>query len=229
MKLIAAYAYSTRAYVAFGLKTLSAALLFVLAGCSVLQAPVRPAVYDFGPGVSAIAAVKLPLNATAVRPGPVVLAEFDTTPAMDTTAVLFRLNYADPQQLRPYAQARWSMTPAQLLRQRLKETLGQQRDVLSPSEGIAAAAGSVTLRITLEEFSHNFETELQSSGLVRVRATLSQPVNGVDRLLAQRSFAQQHSSRTADAVGGVKALTAASDATVSELIAWLKQSTPAVK
>jgi cholesterol transport system auxiliary component len=204
-------------------------MLLALAGCSVLQAPTRTAVYDFGPGAVAVtASTAAPLP--AARLSPVLLTDVETTPALDTTAVLFRLNYADAQQLRPYAQARWSMPPAQLLRQRLRETLGQQRDVLNPGEGVSAGQGSVTLRIALEEFSQLFESESASVGLVRLRATLSQPTaGGADRLLAQRSFVVQRPSNTADATGGVRALTAASDAAIAELAAWMQQNSGAQK
>jgi cholesterol transport system auxiliary component len=231
MKTIAAYAYCTGATARFGINISAAALLLSLSGCSVLQAPTRPAVYDFGPGAVAVAVAADTPNPRATRLGPVLLTDVETTPALDTTAVLFRLNYADAQQLRPYAQARWSMPPAQLLRQRLRETLGQQRDVLSPGEGVAAGQGSVTLRIALEEFTQLFESETASAGLVRLRATVSQSAaasgtlaGSADRLLAQRSFVVQRPSNTADATGGVRALTAATDAAIAELAAWVQQN-----
>ena len=200
-----------------------------LVGCGTLQAPQRPAVYDFGPGAVAVVPVG-GSTSQALRQAPVLLADVETTPALDSTAVLFRLGYADAQQLRPYAQARWSMPPAQLLRQRLREALGQQRDVLSPGEGIGAGQGSVTLRVVLEEFSQLFESENASAGLVRLRATLSQTTPGsADRLLAQRSFVLQRPSASADATGGVRALTAASDAAIAELMAWVQQNPVAQK
>jgi cholesterol transport system auxiliary component len=198
-----------------------------------MQAPARPAVYDFGPGAVVSAELASAATVQAARPSALLLTDVETTPALDTTAVLFRLNYADAQQLRPYAQARWSMPPAQLLRQRLRETLGQQRHVLSPGEGVAAGQGSVTLRIALEEFSQLFESESASVGLVRLRATLSQSAaatgplaGGADRLLAQRSFVVQRPSSTADATGGVRALTAATDAAIAELAAWVQHNAP---
>jgi hypothetical protein len=54
-------------------------------------------------------------------------------------AVLYRLAYADAQQLRPYSQARWSQPPAQLLQQRLREQLGLRRAVLKADDGAAQA------------------------------------------------------------------------------------------
>ena len=70
--------------------------------------------------------------------------------------MLYRLLYADAQQLQPYALARWSMPPADLLRQRLADTLGQRRTLLGPDAGTAAGlatgtASPATLRLTLEE------------------------------------------------------------------------------
>lgn len=62
--------------------------------------------------------------------------------ALDTLPIIYRLGYSDAQQLRPYAQARWSMPPAQLLRQRVRETLGQRRAVLNLADGVLAPPGT---------------------------------------------------------------------------------------
>ena len=137
---------------------------------------------------------------------PLLLADIEAPAAVDGTAVLFRLGYADVQQLRPYAQARWSMPPAQLVRQRLRDQLSQQRVVLNPAEGPAA----LILRLELEEFTQVFEAPDRSVGLVRLRATLLETANGRERLVAQRRFTVQRPAPSADAAGGVRALTAAS-------------------
>lgn len=217
MNLIATYAYSTWTRGVFLLIPL------VLAGCALPDKPVRPAVYDFGPGSLSAA----PANGPA-RLGPLAVAEFEASPALDSTAVLYRLAYADAQQLQPYALARWSMTPAQLLRQRLRERLGQRRALLNPGEGGLAGAGTslalltpLTLRVELEEFSQLFETPERSVGLLRLRATLVQPGPTGEKLVAQRSVIMQRPASSADAPGGVRALTAATDAAVQELDAWL--------
>jgi len=207
------------------LKTGAAGVLcltwLALTGCAVPDRPVRPAVYDFGPGALAAA----PVSRMAALPA-LALAEIEASPALDSTAVLYRLAYADAQQLRPYAQARWSMTPAQLLRQRLREHLSLRRAVLNPGEGVAPGAedaGAQVLRIELEEFSQLFETPGRSAGLLRLRATVLQATPSGERLLAQRSVIVQRPAPSADASGGVRALTAASDAAVAELDQWLQQ------
>ena len=123
--------------------------ILLIGGCSALpDKPVRPAVYDFGPGL----VPKATPAAGAALP-PLVLADIEAPATVDGTAVLYRLAYADVQQVRPYAQARWSMPPAQLVRQRLRDSLSQQRVVLSPAEG---PAGWI-LRLELEEFTQVFD------------------------------------------------------------------------
>jgi cholesterol transport system auxiliary component len=68
---------------------------------------------------------------------PIALADIDAGGALDSSAMLYRLGYADANQLRPYAQARWTAAPAQLVRQRVREQLSQRRVVLNTGEGAA--------------------------------------------------------------------------------------------
>ncbi len=204
---------------------LSAVLL--LGACSALpDKPVRASLYDFGPGALA------PLPATRQAPlAPIALADI-TTPGgvLDNQAVLYRLAYDDAQQLRPYSQARWTMPPAQLIRQRLRDTLGQSRAVLNAGEG-PALNRSVNqgvlprvLQLELDEFSHYFASPGSSVGLIRLRATLVETTPSGEKLLAQRSLTVQRPAPSADAPGGVRALTAATDAAIDELATWLQQT-----
>jgi cholesterol transport system auxiliary component len=175
----------------------------------------RLAVFDFGPGATA----PQPANRMAPLP-PLLLADVETSSALDGTAVLYRLTYSDAQQLRPYAQARWSMPPAQLLRQRLRELLGQRRSVLAAAD--AVAPGTLALRLELEEFSQLFDTAQNSAGLVRVRATVSRSGSPA-KPLGQTSFVVQRPASSADAKGGVQALAQASDALALQIDQWLQQ------
>lgn len=191
----------------------------VLGACTVLpDKPVRSVVYDFGPGAR-VNPVAMAADSTRAA---IALGEVDAASALDSTALLYRLAYADAQLLQPYAQARWSMPPAQLLRQRLREALGQQQPVLREGDGIGAGARAARkLRLELHEFSQVFDTPDASVGLVRLHATVVSPAADGGRLLAQRSFVAQQPAPSADAAGGVHALTAASDAVVSDIAQWL--------
>ena len=198
---------------------LGAALLgaTLLLGCAALpDKPTRPAVYDFGPG---------PLSLAFAAPGQLAalsLDEVQAPTALDSSAMLYRLAYADASELRPYAQARWSMPPAQLLRQRLRDALEAQRPVLTG----AGSAGGLLLRVELEEFVHLFEAPDKSSGLVRLRATLIRLDLRGEQLLAQRRIVALRPATSQDAPGGVRALAAASEAAVQELALWLAGAAP---
>jgi cholesterol transport system auxiliary component len=206
------------------LRTLSlAAAAGLLAACGSLapDKPVRPTLYDFGPG--AVSESAAPGTGT-----PLVLADVEVGGSMEGSAILYRLGYSDPHQLRPYAFARWSAPPGQLIRQRLREQLGRDRPVLdaSAAAGLARRTGGGNwrvLRVELEEFSHVFETQADSRGAVRLRCTLLENTAGGERLLAQRSFSVQRPAPTADAQGGVRALTAATDAAAQDIAAWLRE------
>jgi cholesterol transport system auxiliary component len=198
------------------------ALAALLGACSTVDKPVRPTMYDFGPSLPA---------AQAAQPQglpPIVLPEVEATGGFDGSAVLYRLGYADAHQLLPYAHARWSAAPSQLIRQRLRDQLGQQRVVLNVGESAALARGGKAaprvLRIEVEEFSHFFESPTQSFGMLRLRATLLDYTAGGERLVAQRGFEVRRPAPSADAAGGVRALTEATDAAAGEIGQWLQQS-----
>ena len=209
------------------LVTLLLGVTAALGGCALADKPQRAAVYDFGPGEALGPRASNPSPAALA---PLALAEVEANPALDSTALVYRLAYDNVQQLRPYAQTRWSMPPAQLLRQRLRAHLGLRRAVLNPGEGVVAhtpAAGADAsvrlLRVELEEFSQVFESPGHSAGLVRIRATVVQPTPDGESLLAQLVFSLQRAAPSADAAGGVRALTLASDAAIQELDRWLEQ------
>lgn len=195
------------------------------AGCGALpDKPTRATLYDFGPGP--VSAAPAAASTTALQP--LALAEIDANTRLDGTQMLYRLGYADANEVRPYGQSRWSQAPAQLFRQRLREALAATRPVLGPEESasMARAEGRVpdTLRVTLEEFSHFFESPSSSAGLIRVNVTLMRTAPGGDRLLAQRSFTAKRPAVSNDAPGGVKALSAASDAVIADIVAWANQT-----
>jgi cholesterol transport system auxiliary component len=148
--------------------------------------------------------------------------------ALDNQAVLYRLAYRDAQELRPYTLARWAMPPAQLVRQRLREQLGQQRNIFDARGGLALnrsqnAVLPLLLRLELDEFSHVFTAPDTSVGLIRLRATLIEQATSGEKLIAQRSVVVQRPAPSADAPGGVRALTAATDAAIEEIDVWLQQ------
>lgn len=183
----------------------------VLGGCAFVHQPTGADTYDFGPQPTAAA----PAPAAALPP--LALADVETGQALDGRAMLYRLGYADARQLRPYAHARWSAPPAQLVRQRLREVLGQQRTVVDAGTGTVP----LLLRIDLQEFSQQFASPTQSSGVIRLLATISRLTPDGELPVAQRTIEVSRPAPSADAPGGVQALAAATDAAAQELASWL--------
>lgn len=231
--LIAACAGPTCAKGSFGLKIGVLAGVLLISGCSALPSkPSRATQYDFGPGPL----VTLPAPRQAALP-PVALEEITTAGgALDNMAVLYRLGYADAQELRPYSQARWTMPPAQLVRQRMRDKLSLRRPVFNAREGLALNSSQnpqlpapsapqlpLQLRMELEEFTHYFSSPATSTGLIRLRVTLIDVTGAGEKLVAQRVILVQRPAPTPDAPGGVRALTAATDAAIDELDQWLQQ------
>ena len=206
---------------ASALAVLSLALL--LGACSSLpDRPTRPVTYDFGPGplTTPVTDRRAPLPTLA-------LADVEPAGVLDgSTAVLYRLAYADAQTLQPYSQARWSMPVAQLVRQRLRDHLGQRRAVISADESAALVrtngALPLVLRVDLDEFSHIFDTPTSSAGLVRLRVTLVENTPTGDKLWGQRQVIVQRPAASNDAPGGVHALAQATDAAAQEIAQWLE-------
>lgn len=198
----------------------------LLAGCSALpDKPARSLMYDFGPGPLTAA------PATRQAPLPPLAIDDISTPggALDNMAVLYRLGYADGQQLRPYSQARWSMPPAALVRQRLRDRLSQRRAVFNAGDSAALnrsqnAVLPLLLKMDLEEFSQFFTAAETSVGLVRLRVTLLEVTPSGEKLLGQRTVVVQRPAPSADAPGGVRAITDATDAAIDEIDQWLQQS-----
>ena len=208
---------------AFALRTIALAATAALVACAGIapDKPARATLYDFGPGAVATAS-------TAPTQAAIVLADIEASSALEGNALLYRLGYADANQLHPYAQARWSAPPPQLVRQRLREQLGRERAVLDASESAALArtggAAPRVLRVELEEFSQVFDSPSQSFGALRLRATLFENTAAGERFLAQRSIVQRQPAPAPDAAGGARALAAAADAAAQEISQWLAQT-----
>jgi cholesterol transport system auxiliary component len=208
----------------FAMRLTAPLLMLGLSACGSLPTrPVRAAVYDFGPGTLDAASLTQPLGLPLLALADVKVSNG----ALDKLAVLYRLGYADTQQLRPYALAHWSMPAAGLVQQRLRQVLGQQHTVVPAGEGAAMTREQgklpLVLQVELEEFSHFFESPTASFALLRLRATLVENTAAGVKVLAQRQVLSRQPASTPDAPGGVRALGTATDAAARELAVWLAQ------
>ncbi|MBN3755774.1 ABC transporter [Paraburkholderia sp. Tr-20389] len=178
--------------------------LGALAGCVGNPAAISDYRYDLGPA-------PLP-GSTGTMPAIKVLDV--TAPAtLNTDKLVYRLGYADAQQTAAYANSHWTMPPAQLLTQRLRNALSSRGTVLTGSDGVSAPV----LKVDLDVFEQDFDGESESHGSVTARTTLI--VGG--KVAGQRTFIARAPASSADAAGGARALAAASDDLVAQISAWL--------
>lgn len=177
----------------------------LLAGCA-LPRPESAALFDLGPARPAATAPLLPA---------ISVAEVSAPSWFDRPLMYYRLSYQNDQQPRAYAQSRWTMSPAQLLTQRLKTRIAQAGGVVLPASD--GALDVPVLRIEADDFTQAFDTPGHSVGRVALRASLFRG----RRLVAQKTFSNQAPAPSADASGGARALAAASDAAIADLLQWL--------
>ncbi|MBX9870320.1 MAG: PqiC family protein [Burkholderiaceae bacterium] len=190
----------------------SFAALCALQACS-STSPVNRFSYDFGPYNAANNS--LPKTDKPVQFA-INVADIDAPAIFEGNTMFYRLGYDNPQQLRPYAQQHWSMSPALLLSSRIKTQIAAAGGtVLAVSDGVANLP---TLKIELEEFSQYFADASNNQVQLRFRASLVR--NG--KLLGQRHFNGSKASSSADAAGGAKAMQVLTDEAIADLVRWMQ-------
>ena len=186
----------------------ASAALILTAGCT-LPRPESATLYDLGP-----------LRADAPAPAlpalpPISVAYMVSTGWLARPLMYYRLNYENDRTPRSYAHARWTMPPAQLIAQRLKWRITQ-----AGGTALSAADGAMdvpVLRIEADDFTQHFDAPGQSIGQVVLRASVFRGRT----LLGQKTFAKQAPAPTADAEGGTRALSAACDNAITDMMKWL--------
>jgi cholesterol transport system auxiliary component len=188
---------------------LSLAFFTMLAGCGIAPKAERASQFDLGAMSAASGRQDLPALP------PVSIADVSTPNWLDRPLMFYRLNYDDPLQPRPYASSRWTMAPAQMIAQRLKQRITQAGGVaLAASDG---ANNVPVVRIEADDFSQVFDAPDRSAGQIALRASVYQG----RRLLGQKTVTHSVPARTADATGGARALSEATDAAARDLILWM--------
>lgn len=182
---------------------LAATVAMVSTGCSILQTPPPATTYDFGPSVAA--------GANGQTLGKVRVLQTDGPSWLEGDAVYYRLRYAQPERLQPYATQRWIESPVRLFDARLRDAVAARGELAGLRDAAAPA-----LRVELLDFEQTFDSADSSRAVVRVRATLSASAGQL-----QKTFTAEQVAASADGAGGVRALAAASDAVIAAIMDWL--------
>ena len=158
-----------------------------------------------------IANFDLGTAAIAWKPAEVRLrsVEVNAPSWLATSAIQYRLLYADAMRRQSYAESRWAAQPAELMARALDRQT-------------AAAPGGCRLRLDIDELVQVFDAPTAARVLLDVRAGLVAPQG--DAVLARKAFSVAQPAPSADARGGVAATGSALQALAGDLGAWLSQA-----
>jgi cholesterol transport system auxiliary component len=199
---------------------LAVSLVLTLAACSL-----GPAQKDLAPSYDLGIATPAPAGQPRIKAS--LLVHAVAAPSwLESSAILYRLNYQDGSRQLAYANSRWTAPAAALLTQRLRARLAAASD-----GGIVNIADSAradyALRIELEEFNQVFDTAEASRAVVVARASLVSVARR--NLFAQKTFSLERPAASANAEGGVRALAGASGELIDAVVAWTAASLAADK
>jgi cholesterol transport system auxiliary component len=187
----------------------------LVTGCSFGPAPAPPiAVYDFGIDTPKLQAVRF--SAT------LALEDVRSPNWLHSPAIVYRLAYRDIARLHPYSLSRWAAPPPVLVTQRLRSALGKvaRGSFTAVADGVRS---DYVLRVDLDSFVQVVDAPNSARGIIRARASL---IDAAQRSLrAQRMFEVEQSSPSVDAPGAVRALSAATDLLIAQLIDWTARQT----
>ena len=127
----------------------------------------------------------------------------------DSMGIEYRLAYVDKARLREYGRARWAGPPAQLIQLRLVQQLGFVPHGQSRTRCV--------LRVDISEFSQVFDAPEIS------RAVLQGRLQWLDRnraRIAEREISLTSDSPSADARGGVAALSGTVEQLTATIMNW---------
>ena len=194
------------------MRPLSAAiLLLACSACSMMGSKDPPkADFDFGPLPAAVAT-----HTSNHSEANIVVYEVSAPTWMDNSSMYYRLAYQNAANPMPYAQSEWVMSPAALLTQRLRSSLSASNSGEMRRVALEEPA-SYTLRSELFEFEQVFDQPGRSRGVLHLHATLEGK-----GMWAQRTFVIEKPAPTADAAGGVTALSQCADELVVEINEWV--------
>ncbi len=187
------------------MKTLTLLLVaIVLAGCASGN-KLTIETYDFG----------LPGSAGAPAGQDVFLADIRAADWLNTTDMLYRLEYRDPRVLTPYSASRWAGIPAAMLTIRLRQSVGNA----TPVRGRQTKC---SLTLFLSEFSQVFATEQDSRAVMHLRATLS--VTAASEPASVREFRIEQPAPSPNAAGAAAAFSDLAASMSQQLNAWIAET-----
>jgi len=178
--------------------------------------------YDLGMSTTQAGASIIMSTMTSTGLAPLKVAETTAPPSFDSDNIVYRIG---EYQVGYYANSHWTMPPARLFTQVLRDRLAQngaefvgwQSVKAMDSANPADVAEVPVLKTELGEFSQRFDSPTASKGIVSVRAALLVH----NRVYAQHTFSVTEPASSPDAAGGARALASASKKMTDQIARWV--------
>ena len=181
-------------------------------GACVAPQPAAVRTYDLGvPRAAAQSTIQLD--------APITIPPVSAPSWLQGSALVYRLAYAVPPYPQVYSLSRWIAAPGDLITLRLRDAVAAANTNFTLTSTAANPTGYV-LEVTLEEFTHEFESPTSSRCIVQLRATLLDRSAGL--IVAQKTLRAEQQAPSPDAAGGVRGLIAATDTVIDGLLVWLE-------
>lgn len=166
-------------------------LSLALAACGG-AAPPEPRSFDLG------------LEAPASKLPPVRVAAVRAVAPFEGNDMHYRLGYRNAAEIAPFANSRWSASPAELLRKQLLRAASDR-------------GGKCALEVEVQEFTQLFSAKEASEARLELRAWLV----GASGRIASRGWSVSEPNAGADAERGAAAMARAANRAVGEIARWI--------
>ncbi|MGL4668401.1 MAG: ABC-type transport auxiliary lipoprotein family protein [Saezia sp.] len=144
----------------------------------------------------------------------IVIPEVQVDGIENGLGIVYRYTNVIDYEPKHYRSARWSQHPAEMLRFRMLQHLGQKYPVVLSADFVSS--NSWMLRFTIEEFAHHIKSDEVSSGVVQIRVTFGQG----GRFVGQKTFRAEVEASTVNVQGGVEAIARATDDVLRQIADW---------
>jgi len=188
-------------------------MMFMIAGCSSVKTPAITEYTIYPPSQ---------LSQTTPKNSPNILrlSATRTIPSLESKQLSYLRSSGESG---TYLYTRWSDTPSQLIERTLYRSLTEKAlfsAILSPT---SSSNADLVLESDLHAFYHRFETAQPSKGIIDITYRLIDTKSKLPR--ASKRFLITKDAPSEDAIGGVKALSEATNELKQQCTQWIEERT----
>ena len=195
------------------LYTLIIPVVFMIGGCSSLPTPPIHEYTIYPP--SQVSQPALKPSSKTLR-----LSATRTIPSLESKHLSYLRASSESGN---YLYTKWSDTPSLLIERSLYRSLTEKALFSAILSSTSASNGDIVLESDLHAFYHRFETDQPSKGVIDITYRLIDTKSKLP--FASKRFLITQDAPSEDAIGGVKALTEATNNLTQQCTKWIEERT----